>query len=202
MLRGAFTAGICAGLFALLPVAGYTQDVAATPVLTLNQDRLYASSLFGQRVLKGIEEESLKLAAENRRIEIDLVEEERRLTDERATMDAAEFRALALDFDERVNDIRRAQDGKRDALQRKADAERARFFELAFPILLELVEETGALAILNNSAVIFSVRQIDITDRAIDRINAVLGAAPPDPETGPNPTPRPEDDGAEPAASE
>ncbi|MFY0691363.1 MAG: OmpH family outer membrane protein [Paracoccaceae bacterium] len=187
---------------ALQPQPAYTQDTLTTPVLTLNQDRLYASSLFGQRVLQAIEADSVRLAAENRRIEIDLVEEERRLTQERAGMDPLDFRALALDFDERVNSIRRAQDGKRDALQQKAEAERARFFELAFPILLELVEETGAIAILNNSAVIFSVRQIDITDRAIERINAALGDAAPAPDPGPNPTPRPDGNEAEPAAAD
>lgn len=162
-----------------------------SPVLTLNQDRLYLSSEFGQRVQRSLEQASTELAEENRQIETALIEEEQRLTDERPSMDPEEFRALAADFDERVTSIRRAQDTKASSIQRQADSERARFFELAFPVLFELVQETGALAILDNSAVIFSVRQIDITEVAIERINAEVGAAPLPVEPGPSPQQRP-----------
>ncbi|MEM9582020.1 MAG: OmpH family outer membrane protein [Pseudomonadota bacterium] len=164
------------------------------PILTLNQERLYSASEFGLRVRQELEEASAALAAENRRIEVALVAEENRLTEERATMDPVEFRALAEDFDERVTGIRRAQVEKRNAVQREADAERNRFFELAYPVLFQLVEETGALAILNQSAVILSSRQIDITEQAIARVNAEIGAAPPPPEAPRAPEPRPTPD--------
>ena len=155
------------------------QEGAQPQILTLNQDRLYQSSLFGQRVRAQLEAQSTELAAENRRIEAALVAEESQLTEDRADMEPSEFRALAEDFDTRVTGIRRAQADKRDALQRIADEERARFFEMAYPVLFELVEESGALAILNQSAVILSSRSIDVTDQAIARINAVIGEGAP-----------------------
>lgn len=167
------------------------QPVQLSPVLTLDQDRMYATSAFGQRVQADLQAQSIKLAQENRKIEVALEEEERRLTDERASMDPSEFQVLAADFDERVTGIRRAQAAKADSVRKIAEAERARFFEAAFPILLELVEETGAVAILNNSAVIFSVRNIDITDAVIERIDATVGASPPPQDTGPLPVQRP-----------
>lgn len=165
-----------------------------SPVLTLNQDRLYLSSEFGLRVQLELEQASTELSEENRRIEAALIEEEQRLTDERPSIDPEEFRALAADFDERVTSIRRAQDSKASAIQRRADTERARFFELAFPVLFELVQETGAFAILDNSAVIFSVRQIDITEAAIERVNREFGAAPLPIDPGPTPQQRPNAD--------
>lgn len=165
-----------------------------SPVLTLNQDRLYRDSEFGQRVQSELEAASTELSEENRRIEAALVEEEQRLTQDRPTMEPDAFRALAEEFDERVTGIRRAQDAKANALQRQADSERARFFELAFPVLFRLVEETGAFAILDNNAVIFSVRQIDITDQAILRVNEEIGAAPRPVDPGPAPQPRPSED--------
>ncbi len=182
--------GLCLAAVAGFAFQAHAQNIS--PVLTLNQDRLYVSSDFGKRVQRELEAASAELTAENRNIEAALVEEEQRLTDERAAMEPAEFRLLAEDFDERVTGIRQAQDRKANAIRNQADRERARFFELAFPVLLSMVEETGAVAILNNNAVIFSVRQIDITDAAIERVNAELGEAAPPAQTGPQPVQRPD----------
>lgn len=187
---GVLVALICAG-----PVSAQTTEAsraAQSPFLTLNQERLYQQSDFGKRVKAYLQDEAAKLGIENRRIDAALTEEEKRLTTERPTMEAAEFRVLAADFDERVTAIRQAQQSKQASIQREGDTERARFFELAFPVLLALVEETGAVAILNDAAVIFSIRQIDITDAAIIRVNEIVGAAIPDPEQGPAPLPRPD----------
>ncbi|WP_298357988.1 OmpH family outer membrane protein [uncultured Litoreibacter sp.] len=184
---------LCAMLLA--GAASAQEATLPAPILTLNQERLYISSEFGQRVREDLEANSADLAAENRRIEAALVAEESQLTTDRATMDPTEFRLLAEDFDERVTGIRGAQIEKREALQRIADQERGRFFELAYPVLFQLVEETGALAILNQSAVILSSRQIDVTDLAIERVNAAIGASPlPDePLSTPLPRPSPQD---------
>ena len=186
------------GVLALLcaaPVVAQTSEaprILPSPFLTLNQERLYQLSEFGQRVRAELEEKAAALSEENRKIDAALTEEEKRLTDERPTMDPVDFRALAADFDERVTAIRQAQQAKQLSIQRQGDEERARFFELAFPVLLGLVEETGAVAILNDGAVIFSVRQIDITDAAIVRINEEIGASPLAPKPGTPPLRRPE----------
>lgn len=191
----AFCIALLAGLWGFCAVAQPADTGAgpvAPPLLTLNQERLYLNSLFGQRVRRTLEAKSVRLAAENRQIEAALVAEEQQLTTDRPTMDPEAFRALAEDFDERVTGIRRAQGEKRDDLQRETEAERARFFELAYPVLLQLVQETGALAILNQSAVILSARQIDVTDLAITRINEQVGEAAPPQGPGIVPQPRPE----------
>ncbi len=185
-LQAVLRLGLLIGLIAT-GAATAQNTVTQPPILTLNQERLYANSLFGERVRTELEASSAELANENRKIEAALVAEERQLTDDRPTMEPEAFRALAEDFDERVTGIRRAQVEKRNALQRVTESERARFFELAYPVLLQLVEETDALAILNQSAVILSSRQIDITDTAIQRVDAEIGdaALPPEPPTAP-----------------
>jgi Skp family chaperone for outer membrane proteins len=185
-----------AALLAAIPVSAQqvsnNQGVAPSPILMLDQERMYQQSDFGQRVVADLKAQADALSAENQRIDAALTEEEQRLTEDRPTMEPAAFRELAVDFDERVTAIRRAQLAKQSAIQKQGERERGRFFELAFPVLLRLVEETGAVAILNNTAVIFSVRNIDITDVAIERINAVVGQAPPEPLLGPQPLPRPQ----------
>lgn len=166
---------VTAALFVTFADTLTAQTSGSSPILTLDQDRLFRSSDFGRRVQVEIEERSQALSLENRELESQLLKEERRLTDDRDTMSPEEFKTLAENFDARVVSVRDKQNLKRDELRSYGENERQRFFEAAIPVLFRLVEESGALAILNDSAVIFSIRQIDITDRAIASVNRELG---------------------------
>lgn len=166
---------------------------ATAPFLVLDEDRLYEESAFGLRVIEELKARAEAFGEENIRIGKALEDEERRLTNERAGMEPAAFRELAVDFDERVTAIRQAQAAKQAAINQYSDNERNRFFEISYPFLFSLVQETGAVAILKRSAIIFPVRNIDITDAAIARIDAEIGASEPEPVAGPQPVPRPND---------
>ena len=146
-----------------------------SPLLTLDQDRLFAESLYGRRVARELDRASEALAAENRRLEAELGAEERALTERRPELPAAEFRALADAFDDKVTQTRSEQDAKARALQRRADTERQTFLNRVLPILAELVSERGAFAILDNRAVLLASEAMDITEDALARIDAVLG---------------------------
>jgi len=158
-------------------------------ILVLNQERLLARSLYGRRIQREIEAAASALTAENREIEARLTEEELRLTELRPTMDPAEFRVLADDFDRRVEGIRTAQEAKTRDLQTRSDAAQARFFDLATPILLEMVRERGAAVLLDSRGVLLSAETVDITEAALDRLDAEIGAGgaetPPPPEAPP-----------------
>ena len=147
----------------------------AAQILTLDKERLFAGTLFGQAISRDIEVQVAALTAENRKIDAALEAEERDLTARRPTMGAAEFRVLADEFDRRVTALRAAQDAKSRALTRQRDEGRKRFFEAAVPILAALMRDMGALAILSNEAVILSFDRIDTTDAAIARLDATLG---------------------------
>jgi Skp family chaperone for outer membrane proteins len=147
-----------------------------SPVLTLDQERLFAGSAFGQRVADELQAASAELAQQNRRIEQDLTQEERALTEQRDTLSTEEFRARADAFDARVVALRRQQDAKAVALQRREEAERQAFLRAALPLLADLLADLGAVAILDDRAVLFAAGAIDITDRAIRRIDAEIGA--------------------------
>lgn len=144
------------------------------PFLTLDQDRLFEQSAWGRDALRRAEAATADLAAENRRIEDSLEKEERDLTARRAGMKVAEFAALAEEFDTRVEGIRAAQDAKSRAISRRLDDDRKRFFEVVTPLLGQLLSETGAAAILADGAIVMSLSSIDITDRAIERVDLVL----------------------------
>lgn len=157
---------------ALLAAPAHAQDGS---IRLLDQDRLYAQSEFGQRVLAELRSASNALNDENQRIASELMAEELALTEARATLSPEAFRTRADDFDARVEAIRSEQDEKSRDLQRRNEIEQIRFFETALPILLALMEELGVEAILDARAVIIGTEALDITDAAIERLNAVLG---------------------------
>ena len=152
-----------------------TQPSLQSAVLVLNQERLFGQSQFGQRVQRELEAAAQALAAENRAIEAQLTEEELRLTDLRPTMEPAEFRVLADEFDSRVDGIRAAQDAKGRDIQAQAEAAQTQFFDLATPVLLDIVRARGAAVLLDSRGVLLSADVIDITEIARARIDATLG---------------------------
>lgn len=182
------------GALALLAaVAGVGPAVAQTgqpplsmgigpPVLTIDQERMFADSAFGQRVAETVQEASLALAAENRALEAELMAEELALTERRASLTPEEFRELADSFDARVETIRRTQERRGEAIVALRDSERQRFFEAALPILAQLVAESGAVAVLDLRMVLLAIDEADVTDRAIARIDARIGDGGPPPD--------------------
>ncbi len=164
---------------ALLSVGAFGQQsgsiVATSGLVVVDQERLFADSLFGQRVQSELQSESNALAEENRRMEAELVAEELSLTDQRPNLSPAEFRNLANEFDARVTLIRLAQDRKSRALSNRQNAERQAFFEAALPVLQQLLQQAGASAMLDRRSVLISLSAVDVTDRAIAQIDAILG---------------------------
>ncbi len=172
----------------LLPAPGRAQELPAgrssaassapvrlAPILTLNQERLFRASLYGERVIRERDRALAELARENRRIEAELTQEEKDLTERRKALPAAEFRKLADAFDEKVQGIRRAQDEKARAIVGRFEAEQQRFFGLVLPLLNEIVSERGASAIIDSRVIIVATGDIDITDEALRLIDARIG---------------------------
>ena len=151
------------------------EQPVATPILVVDQERLFLDSDFGTKILAEIDMRSNELAAENRRIEAELVAEERELTEIRSTVSLAEFRPMAAAFDAKVQALRQGQDAKvRDVTRLREDA-RQRFYAEVGGILSELLHERGAVALMDRRALFLAVEGIDITDVAIDRVNAAFG---------------------------
>jgi len=169
--------------------------VPQTPILVIDFERVFAESAFGRRVNEEIEQQGRAIAAENRQIEAELIEQERELTDLRPTLAPDEFRALADAFDEKVQRLRDEQDAKARALGARTEEARRRFLTVAQPVLEGLLREAGAMLILERRTVFVAADAIDVTDRAIALIDSQIGdgtPAVPDPVPAPDPIPDPE----------
>ena len=146
--------------------------IIQSPVLVIDFDRVYEESAYGLRVIADLEEESAGIAAQNRKIEAELIAEERRLTEQRAQMDPATFQKLAEEFDLRVQGLREEQDSKARALGQRSEEARLHFFSIAQPIIEDLMRSSGAVVLLDKRAVYLAIDAVDLTERAIARLDA------------------------------
>lgn len=211
-VRALLIAGLA--LACLAPVAQMARaQSVSTQVVTVEQDRLFSETAFGQRVQRDHEARVQALSAENRRIEAALIAEEQALTDRRAEVEPSDFRALAEAFDDKVQRIRDEQDAKTAALTAVLERERQNFLRLSVPVLRLVMAERGASTLLDRRLVLISADTADITDAAIARIDLEFGdgadapaAAPSDDapaeDEAPDTTPLPDVPTSEPATSE
>jgi Skp family chaperone for outer membrane proteins len=163
-------AALLAVLLAVLGPSAGAQDGA--PFLLLNQERILTGSRPGQALLAEEEAARDALRAEARAIDRSFEEEERRLTELRATVSPEEFREIADEFDERVVEARRQQDARSTALVLEFDQRRRQFYAEVAPILVRLLSRYGAHAILDESSVLLADQSLNITDAVIAEIDA------------------------------
>jgi Skp family chaperone for outer membrane proteins len=161
----------------VMPVAAQAQTraVPATEILIIDPDRLYLESEFGKRVLAEQQADAAILAAEYRRIEAELTEEERTLTDKRPSMSPEDFRSVAEAFDERVESIRELQQQRENEIVARGEAERQRFFVQLGPVLEVVLRESGALVVLEQRSVFASRSSLDVTDLVLEQANIMFG---------------------------
>ena len=152
------------------------QVVGATPILTIDTEAAFGTSLFGVQLQHDYQKAAEALVAENSKIEADLAEEEQELTDLRATLDPVAFRARADAFDEKVQRMRAAQDAKAREVQAMNDTGEVQFLEALTPILADIARDRGAVVVFERQQVLLSAESIDITREAISRLNEQLGA--------------------------
>lgn len=150
------------------------ENLGSDSIATLDQDRLFRSSLFGQRVLQEINDKSDELLANELLLQSQLESEEQALTEQRKTIDIEAFKVLAANFDEKVQRIRAETTEARIELNEYSEAERNRFFKLITPVLVELSKEFGVSTLLDHRMVIISLN--DITDHSLNRVNKIIGA--------------------------
>lgn len=158
------------------PVAAQTTGgVIQSRILTIDSERLYRDSRFGKRVARETAAAADAVQAENERIERELEAEEQALTDQRADLDPEAFRPLADAFDEKVRRIRAEREAESRALTRGLEEARRAFLQASVPVIEDLMRQAGAVVVLEQRDIFISTLAIDITDLAIQRVDARLG---------------------------
>jgi Skp family chaperone for outer membrane proteins len=171
------------------PAAVQPGAAAAVPFVFINQERILTGSRTGQALLAAEEAERDALRTEARALDSAFEAEEQDLTDRRPTLPPEEFRQLSDAFDARVVQARREQDVRASALAQEFDQRRRQFYASVAPILVMLMDRTGAKAILDENSVLLADQSLNITDAVIAEIDAQEPPAPQ--ETPPEEAPAP-----------
>ena len=162
-------------LLLAMPAAAQELPLPGPPVLIIDSERLFFETEYGRRIASDLAQKSAELQAENDAIAAELTEEERSLTQRRASMEPDDFRAEATAFDVRVQEVRRNREAKTVELQTEATQARAAFEERVQAIVANIMLERGAAMVLEQRNVVLSVRSANITDDAVRRIDEMLG---------------------------
>lgn len=156
-------------------VAGDAGALIQSGILTVDLEALFEGSEFRRSFDSAYQSAAQELLAENLRIEEALTSEERSLAERRPDMDPVEFRAEADAFAAKVDEIRAAQDAKEAQLDSMLSDARQAFISAASPVLGEIMRERGAVVILDRRTVFMTRSTVDVTEAAIERINAEIG---------------------------
>jgi Skp family chaperone for outer membrane proteins len=171
-MRSRLAAMMMLALLTGVPAAAQeAEPLDAAAVLVINQEKLFTGSALGRMVIGVDDREKGALADLGESLSVQLEAEEKALTEKRKTMDAAEFRKLADEFDTRVVEIRADQDRKAEALVNAIDARRRQFYNQIAPAMLEIIQKYGASVILDQRSVIISIKGINVTDELIALID-------------------------------
>lgn len=146
-----------------------------SPILTIDREALFDQSQFGQRVSSDLEAESKALSDETRKIERELEAEEQALTDQRSTMTAEEFRSAADAFDARVVQLRNDRDAAQSEFVQRFETAQRDFYNRIGPALGQIMQQRGAVVLLDKRSVLLAANAIDVTEEAIALIDETFG---------------------------
>ncbi|MDT8327234.1 MAG: OmpH family outer membrane protein [Roseovarius sp.] len=185
MRGGLALAGLLLALFGAVdaPARAQQAGVVQSDILVLDPERLLNETLYGQRLLSAIQADRDNLLAHNRGIEAELESEEKSLTERRPSLSAEEFRDLADAFDTKVQQLRQNSERMSRDLERQREITPLQFMRVVEPVLGDILNESGGVVIMDVRAVLLRSGVADITDLAIQRVNAQIGQGP---ESGPS----------------
>jgi len=161
--------------------------VVSSDIVVIDSERLLTETAYGQRLQRDVQEERDRLIAHNERVAAELEAEEQSLTEMRGTVPPDEFRDMADAFDSKVTRLRRESETKSRELERRRDLAPLQFMRVVQPVLADLLNEANAVVMLDRRGVLLHADVADVTDLAISRIDAQVGA-------GPDALPQPQED--------
>jgi Skp family chaperone for outer membrane proteins len=141
-------------------------------ILLVNPDTVLRATLAGQATSAQIEAARSELIARASAISTAFEEEERALTELRATLPREEFALRVADFDRRVQAARAQQDADAETFSRNAEVLQRNFFSQLSSIYAALLRDSGAQAVLDIRSVLLADQSLDVTNHVIARLDA------------------------------
>ena len=147
---------------------------AQSNVFTVDIAKLLRHTNIGKKIILENKSSRKSLQKENDKLEAELLFEEKNLSELRNKISTDEFRAKAIEFDEKVTTIRSEQAKKEEILNDKIRKEEAAFYKIIYPLLYEILSDRGGTILLDQRNVVLWDSSVDITSDAIISINNYL----------------------------
>jgi Skp family chaperone for outer membrane proteins len=152
-----------------------TGNMPRTSVIIIDKQRVLSETLYGRRLASELRQMEQLQIADNKRLLQELELEEASLTKQRSSMNADEFRVLAANFDEKVQLISDQQQAKNQRRMEQRRKDQMILMSATGPVFETLMRDTGADVIIEQRYAFVWNDAINLTDVAIERIDALLG---------------------------
>lgn len=165
------------GLVLAMPRPAGAQEIGIvqSDILVLDPERLFEQSRLGQSMLADHQARRDALAERNSKLKAELEAEEQRLTELRPETAPDDFAEMADAFDDKVRRLRQDSERRVNDIERERERLPLDFLRRVEPVLSEVMQDAGAVVVLDGRKVLFRADVVDITDAAIARINAQIG---------------------------
>lgn len=165
---------IRAGVFALIAACSLGEAATAHNVLVIDMNRVRTESRSGVEIRAASEELRSTLRDEIRTREEAIRNEERKLAEERATLEPAEFRQRVQAFEGQVIEQRKFAEDQSRRLQFAIRRAQARLSRVTQSLLARVMEQSGAELLLDKTQIVLAAEQYDITDEVISMLNEAV----------------------------
>ncbi len=163
---------------------------AQIAIIVVDRDRVLRDSVPAQRLAAREQAERIELGRELDQLRADLEAEEAEIAKLRETGTKEDFEARVRLFDQRVREARQTSQQKGEALQTRFATERRSLAAALDPVLFDVMNEHGAVLVLDARNVIASRSGANVTEEVIERFDARADSIfPPDTDTPPAPPP-------------
>jgi len=147
---------------------------APTVTMVINMDVIFTQSKVGQSVNTQLQTHAKALQAENKKTEDSIQAEAKKLSGQRALLQPADFQKKITALQQREVDHQRKMREKSQELQLGQEKARAQIQEALRPILEDIIKRNGANILIDQSVLLYSTPDLDITTEVLRRLNERL----------------------------
>lgn len=143
-------------------------------VAILGVQEILQQASAGQAVQAEIRKRDQALKQEVEKRENALLAADQQLGQQRATLSAEEFASKRNEIRQQLNEVRKYAQSQKAAIVEVAQRGEARIRQALIEVVKEIAQERGITMVLNRAQVVMFPDQLDITQEALEKLNARL----------------------------
>ncbi|MGB4106663.1 MAG: OmpH family outer membrane protein [Alphaproteobacteria bacterium] len=165
---------LTAAAFAILALPGHAPAMEPTTVAVVDVQKLLNESKAGKNIHEQLEAHKAKFLTDISQQEQKLRDDEKALTDKRATLPAEEFAEKAKTFESELTETRRKAQERKRAIEDAAAKSMGTLRNEILKVVQKISDEEGYGLVINRQNVVISSKDMDITDKALANLDQAI----------------------------